>query len=146
MKKWIPFWPWPIEIRSFVFCSTIAICGCNNVENPKAPLTAGFAQSALLPLDSLIDFGTCKYGDTLKFAFHFVSRVDSALLISGVNTSCGCTTASFTHKPIFRNDTATISVLFNATADQIGDVFKSIVVAVNNGEFVIVHFKGEVSQ
>lgn len=60
------------------------------------------------------DFGKIITGEKVTHSFKFKNTGKSALLISSVGTSCGCTVSDYPKKPILPNEGATIDVSFNS--------------------------------
>lgn len=78
------------------------------------------------------DFGKIyeKDGD-VTHVFKFVNEGDSALIITNVRASCGCTTPSWTKTPIEPGKEGSIKVKYS-TRNRPGKFSKSITVTTNN--------------
>jgi len=59
------------------------------------------------------DFGEIKYGEEVGARFGFENRGDGHLIIDRVSTSCGCTVAEYTEKPVAPGETGFIEVIFD---------------------------------
>lgn len=77
------------------------------------------------------DFGTMTDGDTAVHIYKFKNTGSSPLLVSNVQTSCGCTVPSFSKEPIAPGATGEIKLVFNS-AGKVGDVSKNALVVCNS--------------
>jgi hypothetical protein len=59
------------------------------------------------------DFGTIYEGDKAEFKFKLKNNNDKPLVIWHVTSSCGCTSPYWTDKPVKKNKTATVKVIYN---------------------------------
>jgi len=78
----------------------------------------------------LIDFGKHKEGDILDTVFKFKNTGETALVITNVKTSCGCTTPYWPKKPIKPGESDVIKVSFN-TNHKPGKQTKTITIHSN---------------
>ena len=84
------------------------------------------------------DFGAINESDgPVTHEFSFVNNGYVPLIISGVRTSCGCTTPKWTQEPVIPGNTGTISVRFNPKSRP-GPFSKSITVKSNAEKSVVV--------
>lgn len=60
------------------------------------------------------DFGQIKKGIPVNFEFQFTNKTNQPVLITNIQTSCGCTTTNYPKEPIAPNKTAKISATYNA--------------------------------
>lgn len=60
------------------------------------------------------DFGKLIQGEKVTYSFKFKNTGDSDLIISQVNTSCGCTVPDFTRDPIKPGEEERIKVSFDS--------------------------------
>ncbi|MCX6234647.1 MAG: DUF1573 domain-containing protein [Bacteroidetes bacterium] len=75
------------------------------------------------------DFGEIKQGSPVLATFEFKNSSNEPVLISNVRSSCGCTVADYSKKPILPGESSTISITYNA---QKGGAFnKTITVFLN---------------
>lgn len=93
---------------------------------------AAMSQAVLKFEEKEYDFGKIyeKDGD-VKHEFKFTNEGDSALIITNVRASCGCTTPSWTKTPVEPGKTGKISVKYS-TRNRPGKFTKSIMVSTNN--------------
>lgn len=79
------------------------------------------------------DYGTIQKGGDGNCEFTFTNTGNEPLILSNVRASCGCTTPTWTKKPVMPGQQGTIQVRYNT--NNIGGFTKSITVtsnAVNN--------------
>jgi len=76
-----------------------------------------------------IDYGTVKRGEDngIRF-FEFTNTGDAPLIISKVNSSCGCTVPSYPKDPIMPGKTGQIEVKYNMNP---GPINKTVTVETN---------------
>ena len=109
----------------------------------------GFAQSGakieFMAKDNTIDYGTVNSDSDGLRTFTFKNTGDAPLIITNVQSTCGCTVPTKPTKPILPGETGKIDVRYNMKA---GTIRKSITVesnAVNyDGGYVKLTIKGEV--
>ena len=70
------------------------------VTNPKSATKNSGKEAAISFEKTEYNFGTILQGEVVTYAFHFTNTGDAPLIISNVNTSCGCTVGEFSHEPI----------------------------------------------
>lgn len=100
-----------------------------------------------IQFESLIhDYGTIQKGSNGNCEFQFTNTGNEPLILSNVKASCGCTTPSWTQKPIMPGKTGVIKVHYNT--NTVGGFTKSITVtsnAVDNPRTVL-KIKGNVQK
>ncbi|MGV3706267.1 MAG: DUF1573 domain-containing protein [Arcticibacter sp.] len=62
------------------------------------------------------DFGKIPQGKPVSYDFKFTNVGEQPLIISNVESTCGCTVPKHTSTPIKKGETGTITVTFNAAA------------------------------
>lgn len=103
----------------------LAFTGCNNsgngtistdvISNPKS--ASGSEKDNLPDIQfdrDIFDFGKVVQGEKVTYDFRFKNTGKSDLLISQVNTSCGCTVTQFPKTPIKPGDEGSIRVTFDS--------------------------------
>ena len=70
------------------------------VTNPKSASQPSEKQPVITFDKTEHDFGTILQGEVVTYSFHFTNTGSSPLIISNVNTSCGCTIGDFSREPI----------------------------------------------
>lgn len=90
-----------------------------------------------------ITLGSIEQGKPVTQEFSFTNTGSVPLVISSVQTSCGCTASEWTKEPVLPNQKASIKVTYNAA--NVGTFSKTITV-VSNAEAPSVQLtlKGEV--
>lgn len=84
------------------------------------------------------NFGDIHQGDKAEHVFAFENSGNEALILSNVNTTCGCTATNWPRDPIAPGGTGEIKVVFNS-AGKMGTQTKVVTVfsnAVNSQEKV----------
>lgn len=92
------------------------------------------------------NYGTIQKGGDGNCEFSFTNTGDEPLILSNVRASCGCTTPSWTQKPVMPGKTGTIKVRYNT--NNVGGFTKTITITSNaiNNPRVVVKIKGNVVQ
>lgn len=82
------------------------------------------------------DFGRIQEGETVGYTFNFKNTGDADLVLTSVQTSCGCTVPKFSRKPIPPGGSGSIEVSFDSR-DRSGRQTKTITVFSNAGTRVM---------
>lgn len=90
------------------------------------------------------DFGKVKEGEKVNHVYEFQNTGSKPLVISNVETTCGCTVPSFTSEPIAPGGFGKINIEFN-TKGKLGLNDKNIIV-ISNADMnrMSLNFKAEV--
>jgi len=80
--------------------------------------------------EELHNFGTVNDGEKKVFSFTFQNTGQADLIISGVETSCGCTVSDFPKDPILPGAKGQINILFDSK-DEVGEKDETITVYSN---------------
>ncbi len=90
------------------------------------------------------DFGKTPQGKPVSFDFVFTNIGDGPLIISDVESTCGCTVPKYTTTPVQKGEKGTITVTFNAASVQPG--FTKAVTIKSNARtpIKVLYIKGEV--
>src|SRR6187397_3241048 len=75
-----------------------------------------YAASALVWKSDVIDLGSIPQGKPVTVQFEFTNTGKEPAIITGVATSCGCTVADYSKKPIGVNEKSTITATYNAAS------------------------------
>ena len=89
-----------------------------------------------------IDLGKIPQGKPVTVQFEFTNKGKEPVIISNVTTSCGCTVADYSKKPIPVNEKSTITATYNAA--NIGVFTKAVTVTFANNETKVLNLKGTV--
>jgi len=126
----------------FAFCFLHWGCGSGNksefsvsdIRNPATADGIDEQQKANMPeiqFDNLsYNFGKVIQGEQLSYTFHFKNVGKSNLIISTVETSCGCTTSVPPKAPIRPGEKGEISLTFDSKYKN-GEVISYLVVTAN---------------
>ena len=91
-------------MKKLILCATIALS------------LSAFAAGKVSWLETSHSFGTFnEEAGNAKCTMSFVNTGDSAVIITNVRPSCGCTASEYPHDPIMPGDTARIAISFNPT-------------------------------
>ena len=98
----------------------------------------------IMKFDTTIhDFGKISYKGDAGCIFTFKNTGEKPLILTSVRTSCGCTSESWTEKPIGIGDTGTVAIKYDTTLK--GSFSKSILVYSNAGNSPVrLRIRGEV--
>ncbi|HNR85030.1 MAG TPA: DUF1573 domain-containing protein, partial [Taishania sp.] len=77
------------------------------------------------------DFGNVKAQTPNEASFKVTNTGDKPLIISNVETSCGCTNSKKPEKPILPGQSDEIAVTFKSNPGQTGEQHKTITVSAN---------------
>lgn len=77
------------------------------------------------------DFGKVRSGEPVKYTFIFTNTGDAVLVLTGVQTSCGCTTVGEWSRQVEPGRTGAISIQYNSPGYS-GQVLKIVTVASND--------------
>jgi hypothetical protein len=96
--------------KLFTLFSAIAIAFVLNAQPPAT-------QDALSVKETAFDFGTIPQGKPVYHFFVVTNTGKDPMVISNVQTSCGCTTPEWSKEPIASGATAKIRVGYNAAGE-----------------------------
>lgn len=103
--------------------------------SPDKPATNAGASSAIGPkikfAETVHDFGKVNAGSVVKCEFVFTNEGDATLEITGVHTTCGCTTAGEWTRQVEPGQTGRIPLQFN-TGGYGGHVMKTVTINSND--------------
>jgi hypothetical protein len=92
----------------------------------------------------VIDRPNIAYGADETFSFEFKNTGKTPVVISNVQTSCGCTTASKPDQPVAPGKSSVISVKYDTK--RVGEFTKTITVTTNvQPEPIVLTIKGKVA-
>lgn len=114
------------------------------VTNPKSASNSLEKQPIITFDKTEHDFGTLLQGEVVTYSFHFTNTGKAPLLISNVNTSCGCTVADFSHEPINPGKDGYIKATYDSKGHH-GFQTRSLTVVTNtNPNQTVLRMKGNV--
>lgn len=79
------------------------------------------------------DFGDITQGEKVTHVFNFTNTGTKPLVLSNVQTTCGCTATNWPREPIMPNAEASITVNFNS-AGKMGKQNKVVTIYSNAGQ------------
>ena len=98
------------------------LSACNNgngkqlstdlITNPKSAEKTGRKAAEITFDKTEHDFGKLLQGEVVSYTFHFTNTGNAPLLISKVNTSCGCTVGEYSKEPIAPGKKGTIKATY----------------------------------
>lgn len=87
------------------------------------------------------DFGSKVAKSKVEFAFEFTNKGDAPLVIQSHETSCHCTSASYSKAPIMPLQKGTVVVKYDAT--KVGAFYRKVTLYTNAGKETLT-IKGEI--
>ena len=125
-------------IVTVILLATVVSCSqSNNANNEKK----GAAEITFVAAEH--DFGTIEQGSDATCTFEFKNTGKEALVISNVQTSCGCTVPVWTREPVKKKKTGEIKIHYNT--NHAGSFVKTITVYSNASDSpVTLKIKGTV--
>ena len=121
--------------------------GMANAQNTKAETKEVPENGAKIRFTELEhNYGTIQKGGNGECEFTFVNEGNEPLILSNVKASCGCTTPSYTQKPVMPGQQGTIHVKYNT--NNVGAFSKTVTVTSNavDNPRVQLRIKGNVKQ
>jgi len=88
------------------------------VTNPKSASKPSEKQPIISFDKTEHDFGTILQGEVVTYSFHFTNSGSMPLIISNVNTSCGCTVGDFSRAPIEPGKEGFIKATYDSKGHQ----------------------------
>ena len=89
------------------------------------------------------DFGKIPQGKPVSIDFKFKNTGSEPLIISNIESVCGCTVQKYTNTPVLKGQTGTITVTYNAAS--IAPFSKGLTIRSNAKTPVkVIYIKGEV--
>jgi hypothetical protein len=98
--------------------------------------------SSLVWKSEEIDLGKIPQGKPVTVKFEFTNKGKEPVIISNVSTSCGCTVADYSKKPIGVDEKSVITATYNAAG--LGAFTKAVTVTFANNEIKVLNIKGTV--
>ena len=120
------------------------VFGMANAQTEKKDVPANGAKIRFTETEH--NYGTIAKGGNGDCEFTFVNEGNEPLILSNVKASCGCTTPSYTQKPVMPGKTGTIKVHYNT--NNVGGFSKTVTVTSNavDNPRVVLKIKGNVVQ
>lgn len=104
------------------------------------------AQSKMVFETTELDFGELDAGKTVELTFKFKNTGDETLIITNINSSCGCTIPRIGKKEYQPGETGVIPVRFNSRGLK-GKIAKTVTIVTNDkdNEYTTLKIKGTVT-
>ena len=125
----------------------LMLCGgfttfSNAQEVAKTEVNAKKKKATITFKTLTIERNNIPYGSDETFTFTFKNTGKEPIIISNVQTSCGCTTAKKPEAPVAPKKSADISVKYDTK--RVGQFTKTITVTSNVSEPIVLTIKGTV--
>lgn len=134
----------------FTFLSALCLVSAVHAQTGTVPtaatqnvLTIAQADEMLTLKETEFDFGKIPQGKPVNHVFEVTNKSNTALKITNINASCGCTTPEWEkEKTVAPGEKTKITVGYNAAAE--GPFTKFITVTYNDTQSKQITIKGEV--
>ena len=114
------------------------------VTNPKSASQSSEKQPVITFDKTEHDFGTLLQGEVVTYSFHFTNTGSAPLLLSNVNTSCGCTVADFSREPINPGKDGYIKATYDSKGHHGFQTRSLTVISNTNPNQTVLRLKGTV--
>lgn len=122
----------PMNIRAYIYI----ICMVWSM--------AAMAQPQFTPKRNVANVGEIMFQVPRKVVFEYANTGDSDLLLTGVHPSCGCTSVTYSDRPLAAGETAEIVATYDAA--MLGVFYKELEVTTNaSDQPVYLTFQGKVT-
>lgn len=125
-----------------LFAAMAFIAGAQEAETKEVP-----ANGAKIRFEEMEhQYGTIQKGGNGDCEFTFWNDGNEPLILQNVKASCGCTTPSYTQKPVMPGQSGVIKVHYNT--NNVGGFSKTVTVSSNavDNPRVVLRIKGNVKQ
>lgn len=85
---------------------------------PPAPTTPASPKAQISFVEASHDFGTIKQGDKVEYTFEYTNTGQAPLIISNVQTTCGCTASQWSRTPLPPGQKGKLTATFNSAGKQ----------------------------
>lgn len=123
----------PKKLLFSVFCLlTLGACSGNQANNAAGNTqnTAPSNNQTMVFEKETHDFGQIKSGERVSYLFRFTNKGNEPLVISRIDTGCGCTAGDYPKEPVLPGEKGSITVFFNSSG-RIGQQSQSARVFTN---------------
>ena len=122
---------------------TLGLMSFSVTSTQNEPTVKVATESTIKWKSELIDLGDIPQGKPVTIEFEFTNTGKTAVIITNVKASCGCTATDYTKEPIASGKKATVKATYNAAAK--GGFTKTVTVTTNAEEAPkVLSFKGTV--
>ena len=107
--------------------SVLLISSCNSGAKKTAPngQVNSSGETKFVFSEEIHNFGSLKAGEVVSFTFIFKNEGTKALIITSVDSGCGCTEVKIPNKTIEPGQAGQIEVIYNS-AGEVGKQLKTI--------------------
>lgn len=129
-------------MKKFILGITLGLTGIVSMSAQEFTFADEFVNETTK--DVVIDYGTIENGADGQRTFTFTNTGDKPLVISKIQTSCGCTTPEYSREPVLPGGEGKIVVKYDTK--RTGPFQKSITVYSNalNAERKVLKIKGSI--
>ncbi len=118
-------------MRHIIILSAVLffVVGCKNSNNNSTKINSKDSTKIEFT-ETRFEFGDIVQGERIQHTFKFKNVGDKPLVISEVHSSCGCTIADYSDKPLSPGSEGYIKVSFNSAGKQ-GNQYKTVTIISN---------------
>jgi hypothetical protein len=124
--------------KIFTLCFAIAIAFALNAQTTVSDQTST-TPDVLSMKETAFDFGTIPQGKPVYHFFEVTNTGKTTMVISNVQTSCGCTTPEWCKEPVAPGGTTKIRVGYNAAGEGHFEKFITIMYNENLSKQIKIH-------
>jgi len=130
-------------IKISLLALTLGLMSFSVVSTQQDPIVKTATTSPVKWKSEQIDLGEIPQGKPATIEFEFTNTGKTAIIITNVKASCGCTATDYTKEPIAAGKKAIVKATYNAAAK--GAFSKTVTVTTNAEEAPkVLSFKGTV--
>ena len=134
-----------VIILLLIFSATVCSCGRGEkaavvveeakIGKPKKTIIISEATktSTIIATRKL---GTLQHGEVIEFNIDIENGFNSPLIISKINSSCGCTSVEYDESPTKSNGIKQLKLRYNSL-NRFGTQFANVTLVTNHGEFIV---------
>lgn len=119
-------------IKIFILALALGLMSFNSFSNTNVQSTNAVEKSVISWKSETIDVQEIPQSKPKVIDFEFKNIGKTAIIITNVQGSCGCTATNYTKTPIQPGETAKVTATFNAANK--GPFSKTVTVTTNSGE------------
>ena len=124
--------------KIFTLCFAFAIAFALNAQTTVSDQTST-TPDVLSMKETAFDFGTIPQGKPVYHFFEVINTGKTPMVISNVQTSCGCTTPEWSKEPVAPGGTTKIRVGYNAAGEGHFEKFITIMYNQNLSKQIKIH-------
>lgn len=142
------------HLLSIAVVLTMILTACSNgnekqlstdlVTNPKSAEKNGKKAAEITFDKTEHDFGKLLQGEVVSYTFHFTNTGNAPLIISNVNTTCGCTVGEYSKDPLGPGKKGTVKVTYDSKGHNNIQTRSLTVIANTNPSSTVLRIKANV--